>query len=76
MRLFDTSPQSWDAVVIGQFEGGTYDLAQPEITKSFKKAQKMALTRLRVEMKELQEQIAMVERMTEETCPAIENPYA
>ncbi len=76
MRLFDTNPQSWSASGVGKFDGGTYELSQDDITKSFSKAKKMALIRMKCQLKELNDQVEKVERMTEESCPVISNPYA
>ena len=57
------------------FGGGTYELSQYEISKSFEKAKKKALKRLEYELQEVQKAIDKVKNMTEETCPEIPNPY-
>ena len=73
MKLYDTEPrQSGD---IGVFNGGMDELKDGSITKSFRKAKKMVLSRLQEEMDELQERIDTVEAMTEDAVPEILNPF-
>lgn len=72
MKLFDTHYQGNG---VYQFDGGMDDLSLPGVTKSFQRAKRLALARLRADLKETLEEIHDLEQMTEETCPTIPNPF-
>lgn len=73
MKLYDTEPLHTGD--LRTFDGGMQELKDPTITKSFRKAKKMALSRLQEELDELHERIKVVEAMAEDDVPTMENPF-
>ena len=77
MILYDTEALETSGFKsdLASFDGNRNNDKGAEIFQSFDKAKAVTLKRLNSELKDLQDRISVVEKITKENCPTQENPF-